>query len=657
MRFLRLAAAVALPFALASGAAAATRTSATVVAAPQDVHGFLLRADEPQADTFSRTPSFAWKPVRGASRYQFELSSTRSFASGAVLWSSKTLTTPAVSLPMSLPWVSGTPYSLYGRARGIAPNGSVGSWSTPFGFNIRWPSVPTPTYAPTGLLRWTAVDGATSYDVWLLDPNKVISTPSNVADEREYYTFHQDSSWSGAIHWRVRAVRALYGVTGGRIKNGLPMVSTGPWSPVYTTVNSPVTTGALKGTQAISDTTSTAGRPNAHHLMPAFAFSGNTGLGGTSTELYRVYVATDKDCVNVVFRSAVVGGPAYAPRLTGPLSLPKDATGVAAARKEYLDDGPEGATFTADNAHSEPNESLPPDLTPITSGEDDSPTIDTAVTGTGTATQTVGAAPGVATLVTDALTLGPPIDLWDTDWPNGRYYWTVVPVAWSAGSQVTTSLAQRAAEGAASLTVGTATQLIVGDQLQIGVGANMESVSVVEVSGGIVAIAPALKAAHGAGEKVVRVAGSLEYRDLELAQDACQSGRVLTFGKTSEPTVTRENGQTPFASGLSPNGTLQSAQTPKPAFYGSPLVSWQPALGASAYEVQWSKSRYPFKPAATPVLTFGTSAMLQLVPGTWWYRVRGLNLGLPAGARAMGWSDPVALVVTKPKFAVVPTKR
>ena len=26
-------------------------------------------------------------------------------------------------------------------------------------------------------------------------------------------------------------------------------------------------------------------------------------------------------------------------------------------------------------------------------------------------------------------TLGPPVDLWDTDWPTGRYYWTVVPVA------------------------------------------------------------------------------------------------------------------------------------------------------------------------------------------------------------------------------------
>ena len=656
MRFLRLAAVVAVPFALVSGATAATRTASTAIAAPQDVHGFLLRADEAPADTFSRTPSFAWGPVRGATRYQFELSSTRSFGSGAVLWSSKTLTTPAVSLPLSLPWITGTPYSLYARVRAIAPNGDAGAWSTPFGFNMRWPAVPTPTPAPVGLLRWTAVGGATSYDVWLLDPDKVISTPSNVADQREYYTFHQDDSWAGTVHWRVRAVRALYGVSGGRGKNGLPIVSNGPWSPVYTTQNPTLATGPLKPVQTVSDTTSTATRPTAHRLMPAFAFSGNVGLGGVSTELYRVYVATDKDCVNVVYRGAVVGGPAYAPRLNGPLALPKDTAGVAAARTSFLVDGPEGATFTADNVHNEPNESLPPDTTPITSGEDDSPAIDTAVTGAGAQTA-AAAGPGVATLATDGLTLGPPIDLWDTDWPSGRYYWTVVPVAWSAGSQVTTALARGAVEGSASLTVGTAAQLVVGDQLQVGAGASMETVSVVEVSGATVAIAPSLKAAHGTGERVVRLGGSLEYRDLALAQDACQSGRVQTFGKTSEPTVTRENGLTPFASGLSPTGTLQSAQTPRPAFYGSPLVSWQPALGASAYEVQWSKARYPFKPVATPLLTFATATTLQLGPGTWWYRVRGLNLGLPAGARAMGWSDPVALVVTRPKFAIVSARR
>ena len=56
---------------------------------------------------------------------------------------------------------------------------------------------------------------------------------------------------------------------------------------------------------------------------------------------------------------------------------------------------------------------------------------------------------------------------------------------------------------------------------------------------------------------------------------------------------------------------------------------------------------------ARPILTFGTSAQLPLKPGTWWYRVRGLNLALPAGARAMAWSSVVPLTVATPTFKIV----
>jgi hypothetical protein len=69
--------------------------------------------------------------------------------------------------------------------------------------------------------------------------------------------------------------------------------------------------------------------------------------------------------------------------------------------------------------------------------------------------------------------------------------------------------------------------------------------------------------------------------------------------------------------------------------------------------VQWSKTRYPFVTVTTPILTYGTSALLPLQPGKWWYRVRGINLALPAGARAMAWSKRQPLVVAKPTFSVV----
>ena len=91
-----------------------------------------------------------------------------------------------------------------------------------------------------------------------------------------------------------------------------------------------------------------------------------------------------------------------------------------------------------------------------------------------------------------------------------------------------------------------------------------------------------------------------------------------------------------------------------PSFYGSPLAAWLPALGADQYQVQWSKSRYPWRKEGEK-LTYATSALLPLSPGRWFYRVRGINFSLPGTARAMTWSAPVGLRVTKPTFAIVRT--
>ena len=79
--------------------------------------------------------------------------------------------------------------------------------------------------------------------------------------------------------------------------------------------------------------------------------------------------------------------------------------------------------------------------------------------------------------------------------------------------------------------------------------------------------------------------------------------------------------------------------------------------------MQWSKTKYPWLPVGQRY-TFATSALLDqtaagkrvgLDPGTWYYRVRGLDFSLPGTARAMSWSDPVGFVVAKPTFKVVPT--
>ena len=108
-------------------------------------------------------------------------------------------------------------------------------------------------------MRWPPIDGATAYEVLYPDlvPAKSFQTTTNVADEREFFTFHNVTGYA-TIHWRVRAIRDVG--QNQSSTNGLPAVSYGPWSPVYTTVNAPQTTGPGP-TDTVSDVWDKAGRP------------------------------------------------------------------------------------------------------------------------------------------------------------------------------------------------------------------------------------------------------------------------------------------------------------------------------------------------------------------------------------------------------------
>ncbi|MEO5577106.1 MAG: hypothetical protein ABIR67_02005, partial [Gaiellaceae bacterium] len=100
---------------------------------------------------------------------------------------------------------------------------------------------------------------------------------------------------------------------------------------------------------ALSDsTTSTPTTAALHRLTPGFAFTGTTDAAGVAYDLYRVYIFSDHDCVNTIFRGAMVGSPAYVPRLTGPLKLPRSSSEATRARGAILSDGNEPPSFTAD---------------------------------------------------------------------------------------------------------------------------------------------------------------------------------------------------------------------------------------------------------------------------------------------------------------------
>src|SRR5918997_4543634 len=93
--------------ALAAALTALVLVPAASAAAPTNVRAFMLGASEAQSDphTFSRTPAFAWNPVSGADRYEFELSTSARFTDNALVWENTSLTNAMTTVPLTLPWM------------------------------------------------------------------------------------------------------------------------------------------------------------------------------------------------------------------------------------------------------------------------------------------------------------------------------------------------------------------------------------------------------------------------------------------------------------------------------------------------------------------------------------------------------------------------
>jgi hypothetical protein len=538
-----------------------------VTPAPSGLHAFLLRPDEAAQKYYPRTPSFAWNPVgNGKGSYEFELATSRSFNDAAVLFNYKGVKIPAISIAHQLPWMTGLPYALWAHVRWVSDNGKVVTpWSEPFGFNMRWSDsdYPQQLTAPEGLVRWKPIEGATRYEVLYPDinPPMAFQTTTNVADEREFFSFHQASvNWS-SIRWRVRAIR--YIDDKDLLKNNLPRVSYGPWSQTFTAVNPPLSLGLLNTTDTVSDTWDKKGQPaQPHDLTPGFAWTPSTpvtsDIGSFGSSLYRVYIFTDDHCVNQVFTGSVVGSPAFAPRVVGgPFQLPQSTKALAdwVGPPYLVQSGSEGRSFDAAGKSVTPNEV--PGKNPPVNGN----------------------------LVGDAS-----VDLWDSGWPNGRYYWTVVPVTISSFGAFDPKSSDQ----------------------------------------------------------------PVEYHDTAVPQDQCERGQGMSFGKVSQPVVTT-SANTPWVSGLAPNGRVVASAAKTPVVHDSPLVAWEPAVGATTYEIQLSHKKYPWN-MTWSTTTPATSIVLPLAKsqaGMWWYRVRGINPALPEGAQQMSWSNPVRIRVTGDSFVVV----
>ena len=309
--------------------------------------------------------------------------------------------------------------------------------------------------------------------------------------------------------------------------------------------------------------------------------------------------------------------PVRAARAAGrPASLP-------AARATYLSDGSEPDSFTFDGLKVQSTELTAP-ATPTTAVPADSDSIGLDRS----------AAAGPQQIQIGSGVLGAPVDLWDTDWPGSGYYWTVIPVEAVSPGALKTSTAAAAAIGGTGVTVDQRRRLLERRHRR----ARQRS-----EPGNRHGRRGQRQYAHARGDTEVgawrRRADRPDRRQSPLPGSRAGAGRVRCAVQP-RGAIRQEQRAGPHGCrralrlGPVPEGTPHSG-TNSQAFYGSPLVAWTPALGATVYEVQWSKKRYPFKPQPNPqnqnalgTIVLGTSTVLPLKPGTWYYRVRGFNYGI-----------------------------
>ena len=325
---------------------------------------------------------------------------TKFGAANAVIWSSRTLTTPAASVPISLPWITGNPASLYWHVRAWCGRCRVGlerasalqhalarRSNRDCHDDARRPAAvrasPGTSAGRRSRARPATRSGtrtsASTQSAW-----QDLSTITTVADEREFYTLRDavGGTSSGAFAQGARSTAR---------RQQLPRASRTARGARSTTAYR--RRGASSADDGLVERRSKtvvgpASCPTAvvreHALMPVFVFSRD------GHAYHRVYVATDKDCVNVVHGLPRRRHGIRAARHGPARSRPGDVATRDARRSSST--ASEGKTLRSDGEAMTSNEALP---------EAD------AATG--------GAAHGVGRTTTAES--GPPaVDLWDTDW-------------------------------------------------------------------------------------------------------------------------------------------------------------------------------------------------------------------------------------------------
>ena len=173
----------------------------------------------PSGATFPELPAFAWRPVRGATSYEFQIAADRAFNSTVPGLRNTRFDTSNTRATLTSAVPNGT---YWWRVRGITEKGQVSGWSPPRSVRKSWTSAPK-LLSPSGgarvsfpanplVLTWSPVPRAASYLVSLATDEDLASLLGDKPVKTAGTSFAPSVTPSGArgkaYYWAVTPVDA-----------------------------------------------------------------------------------------------------------------------------------------------------------------------------------------------------------------------------------------------------------------------------------------------------------------------------------------------------------------------------------------------------------------------------------------------------------------
>ena len=401
----------------------------------------------------SRTPSFSWTPVRGAARYEFQLAKSPDFDESSIVCTRPPLKSPAVTIPMALPWMSGDPYAAYGRARARTAGGPRPGRSRSASTSW-WDTLPEAIVSSQpGLARW-ASGGRAPRATTVVHGYR----PRSSRRGRTPSTSASSTVPSRAGLHRSRALACSR--SQDDVRHDPLQLAARHVRPVEQGEHVQEPECQLRAAEARLRSFGRWHRgahpcaARVHRLTPAFTFSGDQ-VGGTSLRPCSAPTSSAKPVRQRRLPRAITGGPSYAPRTMACRASSK-APPTCSRRKTA---GPSRRSGRQD-VHGRHRKCA--DDRERQAGRCRSRACEGRERRSHPGSWS---RPGAAVAPRADRRTRRPVD---SGWPHGRFYWTVVPLGQGRETQSRRSSTGGGASGSLSITVASITGISKGSTLNIG---------------------------------------------------------------------------------------------------------------------------------------------------------------------------------------------